>query len=195
MEQASCESAVRRRAVVIQEWVVRLALVLLLVSVTGPAHAAFYVGASYLQTDSELDTVVNDFEADDESFKVFGGFNFVSWLGVEASYRDLGSHSDTIGATAIDVDLEAIDVGARGMLSLGKLISLFAKAGLAQISSDGSFSAGSLTTNVDDDDWELLYGVGVDVHILRRLGVRAEWEEYDVEDSLSSFSAGAFFRF
>jgi OOP family OmpA-OmpF porin len=177
--------------------VVPLAAALLAVAVASGARAdtAFYVGASFVQTDSEFETAVDNFEADDSSFKIFGGFNFIKWVGVEASYRDLGTHSDTSGADSIDVDIEAFDVNARGILPLGKVIGLFGKVGYGLISTDGSLDVGGSISDFDEDDWELMYGAGVDVYIFKRLGLRAEWEEYDVEDSLNSLSVGAFFRF
>lgn len=150
------------------------------------AHAGFYAGASYVQTDSEFETAVDEFEADDSSFKVFAGFTFLKFLGVEASYRDLGKHSDSGGAGSVDVDLTAIDLSARGILPLGRVVSLFAKVGYANIQSDG---------DIDVDEWEPLYGAGIDIHLLKWIGVRAEWEEYDIDESLNSLSVGAFFRF
>jgi len=160
--------------------------VLAAASLANTVHAGFYVGASYLQTDSEFETAVDNFEADDSSFKVFAGCTFIKFLGVEASYRDLGNQSDSSGSGSIDLDLEAIDVSARGILPLGKVVSLFGKVGYANIQSDG---------DIDLDEWDLLYGAGIDIHLIKWLGVRAEWEEYDVDDSLNSLSVGAFFRF
>jgi hypothetical protein len=168
-----------------------LAMLIVLASVASPAYANFYAGASYLQTDAEFEDAANEFDADDSSFKIFGGFNFGKFLGIEASYRDLGNQQDSAGAAMLDVDLEAYDISARGTLPIGKLLGIFAKVGYANIAIDGNIGGGS----IDDDDWELLYGVGLDVYLGKRFGVRGEWEEYDVEDSLNSLSVGAFIRF
>ncbi len=155
---------------------------------------ALTVGASLLSTDAEFDSAVSNFDTDDAGYKVFFGFDFIKFFGIEASYRDLGTHKGTSGGSSIDADIEAFDVSARGVLPL-KIVSLFVKAGYANISTDGSLSAGSVVTSFDESDWELFYGAGVDVNFGEHFGVRAEWEQYDVDDSLNSLSLGAFFRF
>jgi hypothetical protein len=116
-------------------------------------------------------------------------------FGLEVSYRDLGSHDDTIGANNINVDIESFDVCARGILPVSQRIALFAKAGYANISNDGTLDVGGTLQNFDEDDWELMYGVGVEFKLLKKFGLRAEWETYDVDGDLNSLSAGAFFRF
>lgn len=168
--------------------------VLILAFGTG-AHAGFYVGASYLNTDSEFQQAVDSFDLDDSGYKFFGGFTIIRFLGVEASYRDMGNHEGTSGMTMADIDLEAYDIEAVGRLPLGRLLTVFGKVGYANISSEGSFTSTLGSTNFDEDDWETLYGVGVDIHFGSHFGVRAEWEEYDVNDDLNSVSVGAFFRF
>jgi OOP family OmpA-OmpF porin len=171
-----------------------LALVLLM-GISTVAQAEVYVGAGYLSTDSELETAFDDFDTDDSSYKFYGGFNFAKFLGFEASYRDLGTHQQTVNTSIVDLDLEALDISARGRLPLGKRATLFAKVGYANITAEGSFDFNGVIESIDDDEWEMLYGAGIDVNLGDRFGLRAEWEEYDIDDTLNSFSAGAFFRF
>ena len=108
--------------------------------------------------------------------------------------RDLGSHAGTDGDDSISTDIKAADLSARGILPLGKRFELFAKLGYANISEDGQFDIGDVQDSIDGSSWELLYGVGVGVKVWK-LTIRAEWEEYDVESSLNSFSLGAAFNF
>ena len=169
--------------------------IVLLMGMSSVAFADAYVGASYLSTSAEFDTAFDNFDTDESSYKFFGGFNMGKFFGIEASYRDLGSHQQTVGSSMIDLDLDAYDVSVRGRLAIGKRFTAFAKAGYANISASGSFDFGKLVESVDEDEWELLYGVGLDINLGERFGLRAEWEEYDIDDSLNSFSAGAYFRF
>jgi len=169
--------------------------VLIVATLVSDARAGAYVGASFVQTDSEFKTAFDNFDADDTSYKIFGGIDFLKHFGLEASYRDLGSHDDTMGADSISVDIEAFDLCARGIIPFGKRFAVFGKAGYANISVDGNLDIGGSISDFDEDDWELMYGVGVDIKLLKFLGIRAEWETYDVEDDLNSFSAGAYFRF
>ena len=166
-------------------------IVLLCGLTTSAPQAAFYVGASYLSTDSEFETAVEDFDTDDSAWKGYAGFTFFKFLAFEASYRDLGTHKGVVNSSSFNADLESYDASVRGILPLGKRISLFARAGYANITTKGTLDAGSL----DEDQWEPVYGAGVDIQFGNHFGVRAEWEEYDVDGSLNSFSAGAFFRF
>lgn len=165
-----------------------------MIAAGSPAHARAYVGASFIQTDSEFDVALDNFDPDDSGYKIFGGFNFIRFVGVEASYRDLGTFQESGMTSSVDADIEAFDVSARGMLPLG-LVTLFARAGYANISFDGTLDVGGSVTDFNEDDWELFYGVGIEFGIGSHFGIRAEWETYDVDDDLNSLSAGAYFRF
>lgn len=162
--------------------------------VTTRAYGAPYIGASFVTTDSEFETAVDNFEADDSSWKAYAGFEFVKFLGLEFSYRDLGNHQDTSGPNTIDVDIEVFDAGVRAILPL-KFVSPFAKAGYGHISTDGTLGVGNLVTDFDEDEWELFYGAGLDVNFGEHFGIRGEWEKYDVADTLNSLSAGVFIKF
>ena len=160
-----------------------------------PAQAGFYVGASYLSTSAEFDDAIGDFDfdSDEAGWKLFAGWNIIRFVGIEASYRDLGSHAGTNGDDSFSTDIKAADIGARGILPLGRF-ELFAKVGYANISEDGQFDINDIPGTIDGSSWELLYGAGVGVKVWK-VTIRAEWEEYDVESSLNSFSLGAAFNF
>ena len=175
-------------------WILGAALIV--TAIATPASAGtFYVGASWLSTDAEFETAVDNFDTDDSGWKVFGGWDIIKFLGVEASYRDLGTFDQTIGANTFSGDLTVYDIEARGILPIGSALELFAKAGYGNVAIDFETSDGITTVSGDDDDWELFYGVGVAVKLGKGFAVRAEWEEWDVDTSLNSFSVGAAFRF
>src|SRR5262245_53282625 len=97
----------------------RLALILatILVGFTTNA-AALTVGASYLSNNAEFQGAVQDFDTDDAGYKIFLGFDFIKFVGIETSYRDLGSHQQTSGGSTINADIEAYDASVRGILPL-----------------------------------------------------------------------------
>lgn len=172
-----------------------LTAALLVLGLTTSAHA-FHVGASYVNTDSEFDTAVENFDPDDSGYKAYAGFDFFfDFLDLELAFRDLGTHTQIRGASSVDVDIEVYDASLRAALPLGKRFSVFARAGYANISVDGSFDLDGVLSSLDDDSWEAFYGAGVDIRFGDHLGVRAEWEEFDVDDSLNSLSAGVFLDF
>lgn len=167
-----------------------LGAVMMFLLATG-AFAEIYVGASYVSTDTEFETAVNNFEASDSGWKAYGGITFIKFVGLELSYRDLGSVSESSGGSSVDAQIEVYDAAVRGILPLGKFFGLFAKAGYANISTDGTLNS----SDFDESAWELYYGAGLEINFGKHFGIRAEWEEFDVESSLNSFSGGAFVRF
>ena len=158
--------------------------------------AGGYLGGSWLSTAAEFDTAVENFDTDESGWKVFAGFDAEKFFGSEVSYRDMGHFSDVSGASSLDADVDAWEASLRGVLPLGRVLKLFAKVGYAHVSFDGDVKTGPITTaDIDADGWDLIYGVGASVNLSERFGIRAEWEEFDTEDSLNSFSAGAFIQY
>jgi hypothetical protein len=174
---------------------VRLGLAGLLCVAATNAQAAIYLGAAFVHSESEFETAVDEFEADDESWKGFVGCTFLKFLALEATYRDFGEIQETVGPATLEAELEGFDAAARGVLPLGKVISIFAKVGYANIQQEGSLDVSGTITDFDEDDWELLYGAGLEINFGEHFGLRGEWEEFDVDADLNSLSAGAFFKF
>ena len=168
-------------------------LILLLAGFATAAQAQVYIGASAMSTSAEFSDAVETFDTDDVSFKAFIGFNFWKFAGFEAAYRDLGTHEETTATGGVSADLSAMDLSFRGIIPLGQKVRLYGKVGYAYLSQDGSFSGA--VSDFDESEWELMYGAGIDWTITEHFGVRAEWEEYDVDTSLNSLSAGFYWQF
>ena len=164
-------------------------LVLILLSVliivglnTTPAQAEFILGASLTDTTAEE----GSFDADDNSYKIFFGFRFLKFFGVEGEYVDFGEFEDG-GA---NIEATAFSAYAVGALQIWRF-DLFAKAGLAAW--DSELSGG---ISRDETGTDIAYGVGGAFRITDRVWVRAEWEVFEVDDAdLDMASLGADFRF
>lgn len=154
-----------------------------------------YIGASWLSTDAELETAVDDFDVDDSGWKVFAGYNVRPFWGFEASYRDMGDFSDVVADSRIDAELEAWEASVRAIASMGRVVELFAKAGASNLSLDGEVDFDGDLSDIGSDDWELMYGLGIAIKFRGSFGLRAEWEEFDTSDQLNTFSVGGFLRF
>jgi OOP family OmpA-OmpF porin len=165
-----------------------LVVLVLLIGMSTAAHAEFYLGAAYMNTSAEVQAS-EKFSTDEGGWKFLAGYNFLKFLGVEAAYRDMGSLSDSENGVQFDADLKSVDVSARGILPLG-IFRPFVKAGYANL--DTEFSIDDVKDS--DTNWELLYGIGLDLNI-SKISLRAEYERFDVDDDLDTISLGAYFRF
>jgi hypothetical protein len=114
----------------------------------------------------------------------------MKYFGVELTYYDLGSFDVTEGDSPINADITVFDFSGRGILPLGEKFALFAKLGYSTVDVDITTEGGSSAR-----DWELLYGIGASVDLGKSFGIRAEWESWNVETSLDTWSLGAYFRF
>ena len=159
------------------------------------ARAEFYVGASLTSTAADIETAVDNFSSDEMGWKAYVGWNFLDFLGAEAGYRDLGTFSEGDTDERFDVDLAVIDVSARAFLPIGDLFNLYGKVGYANIAWDGKYEDAEGDFDIDDDNWELFYGIGTEFKLGKNFAIRAEWEMYDTDEDLNTLSAGIIFRF
>lgn len=117
-------------------------------------------------------------EADDNGFKVLGGYRFNPGFALEASYADYGDiKKDTRLAGEIDV----FNVAAVGLIQLREW-DLFGKVGLGRW--DGT-TANNAGREVDDSDIDPMIGIGAQYRS-GQFAVRVESEAQQL-----SFSAGA----
>jgi len=160
-----------------------LAILLAMTAIT-PSFAGFYVGASYGNTTIEVDEPGFSFDADDPSWKVFAGYRFLKFLGVEGSYVELGSPSDG----SVTIESKGWTAFGVGMLPLGPF-GLFAKVGAIAADTDTNVAPGESSTDP-------AYGVGAEF-AFSKIAIRAEYELLDIEDTDSVYmiSVGAAWRF
>jgi len=173
------------------------------------AEPGFFVGGSIGQSTTEaqenniFDSGENiEFDEDDTGYKLFGGYMFNDYLGVELGYVDFGQPEDKfsfdggegIVDVKVDAEVSAFTANLLGQIPLGP-VDIFAKVGLASYDAEIGVKAtdGIITEsgNLDDDGEELMYGVGARLNI-GNFGIRAEYEMYDVGDldDLSMISLG-----
>jgi len=162
------------------------------------AAAEFYVGGGIgdgtIETSEDTPDGSFDFNESDFAWKLFGGYMFSEYIGVELAYVDMGSPSQDFafdgGETGTDDDFK---VGFRAELSgytahavlayPFEPFEVFAKVGI--VSYEAEFDAKRSDTgeniSLDDDGEELAYGVGAKYNI-NNFALRAEWDVYDTGD-------------
>ena len=144
--------------------------------------SGFYLGAAfgYSSLDVAYDATGEDFDDNDQGFKVFGGYNFgivpMFDLAVEGSYVDFGGAAGNIPSLGdVELDIKAYDIFGLACYNIGP-VGIFGKVGYVW------WDAGSGTPEFDESSSDMVYGIGVRVQI-KSVSVRAEYELYkfDVE--------------
>jgi hypothetical protein len=138
------------------------------------ADNGIYIGASIGDANIDIDQGFAQVDSDDTGFKFIAGLRPLDWFGVEASYVNFGEAED--GPLAANAD--GITAFGVFFLPVGP-VDVFAKAGL--ISFDTSIELDGFGDIYREDGTDLAYGVGVQFRLLS-LGVRAEYEKFDIDD-------------
>jgi len=154
-----------------------------------------YVGASYLSTSADFDTSGSSFNPSSDGWKVYGGYNVNKYFGFEGTYYDMGTLEDSSGGTDLKADINVFDFSFRGILPIGKVLELTAKIGYSSVDVSAETTGNLFTVDADGTAWDLLYGVGAQVNLGKRIGLRADWEKWDFEGSLDAWSAGMYVKF
>ncbi len=119
---------------------------------------------------------------------------FNNGFGIEGGYIDFGKPDDDFLGETAQIDAEAWNLYGVGTLGLSDNFDLFAKAGLISWEAD-SFLNG-VPVGVDDGE-DLALGIGAKFGSESGLGLRAEFEWFDVDeaDAVWMASLGLEFRF
>jgi len=170
-----------------------------------PAIAAdqgFYLGAGVGQMTTDVDDY--DFDESDFGFKVFGGYKFLPWLGVEGMYINGGKPEDKQSYDSgpvheefrLTVEVESLVAAVVFSLPLGENFELFLKPGFAYWDSttsgrysydDGTFSFED-SASIDDSGSAFFLGGGAGFNFSENLGVRVEYEWFEVAPEWDSDS-------
>jgi OOP family OmpA-OmpF porin len=142
--------------------------------------AGFYIGAGIGQASQEA----GEFEGDDTSFKVFGGWSFNKYLAVEGGYIDGGSQSDDLGSIHAEVSSDGFFVAALAKLPLADgVVNPYVKLGYTFYDSTTTLSAGSQSISESSGDEDLLFGGGCEFKLGENFRLRAEFEKVNVPDA------------
>lgn len=169
----------------------------LLLGITGPALAQGYIGAGVGQTAVDICddlTALGVPQCDDKDtgVKIFGGYNINQNFGVEAAWMDLGEVSASGGGTTATAELDGFSLAGVGMFPINQDLRVFGKVGLFMWDVTG----GGAAAGISEDGTDLMFGAGVGWNFMRNLGVRAEWERFDVDgDNVDFLSVGVQFNF
>jgi len=148
------------------------------------ADTGWYVGGALGQARVDEDLDGAQFRDDSTVLRVFGGYSFTDFVGVEVSYLDLGTFSDTVdvGGELVDVsaDADGFSIAALGRLPLSERFSLQARAGL--FFWDGQSTVAGITEN-DPGDQNPFVGLGFGYELSEKAELGLMVDYYDMDDA------------
>ena len=141
-----------------------------------------YAGFGFGQS-KYRDYVATTSETRSEGWKLYSGYQFNKYLGVEGSYVNLNDMKAKTGTTVIGLDTSAWALAAVGSYPLTDKFSVMAKLGAAFVQNNTWTKVGTaLAKRIGDDNYQPYYGVGVSYALLDNFNLRAEWERFDLDD-------------
>ncbi len=152
-----------------------------------------YVGFSLGETEHDGfcdGTAALGFTCDetDVGFKFYIGIDLDETFAVEASFVDLGEASFGVPPYKGKFDVWALSADVLAKMPFDESFSIFGKAGLALWSWD--FSENFLVFGPESDSGiDLKFGFGAELNLQDNIGIRAEYEIYDVDDVDVNFTS------
>jgi OOP family OmpA-OmpF porin len=154
------------------------------------ADRGFYMGVGVGQATLEVDDVLDlgvDFDEDDVGFKLFGGYRFFPWLGVEGAFYDGGKpeirESDGALSASMEIEVQGLIAAAVFSLPVGERFELFIKPGVAFWDAETSIrirdQSGSFGDDADDNGSAFFLGGGAAFNFTENLATRLEYEWFE----------------
>lgn len=156
-----------------------------------------YVGASIGQSAYVEENVLGseDFEGTDFGWKIFGGYRFSRYFGIDVGYYDLGEPDDTISGINAKVELTGWNFSGVGVLPLGRF-EFFGRLGLFAWDGKATASVGSFSDTANDSGTDGSAGIGGSWAVNKKLRIRGELEGFAIGDAGASLlSFGVDYRF
>lgn len=127
-------------------------------------------------------------DANDTGWKIFGGYQFNRYFGLEAAWVDLGKV--TFGNASIETKGLAID--AVGSIPIGPVFAVYGKLGAFLWDQETRIGA----SHDDKTGTDLKWGYGFGARFFdTRLGVRVEWERYKSDNDADFISLSTSYHF
>lgn len=139
------------------------------------------VGISYLKSDEACPGAAAGAACDDKAttWKIFGGYQFNSYLGIELGLSDMGDWPASVtGLGAATAKLRVFETVFVGTLPLSQRFSIYGKGGIYQWDADYIFPAG-VGGSADADGNDFTFGAGVRINFTRNTALRLEWQRYN----------------
>lgn len=155
--------------------------------------AEFYVGGAIGQ--ARINEGIDGFRIEDNTttWRIYAGYEFNDYIGLEGSYLDLGEFSDTVVGIPVRADADGWSLAAVGKIPLSEKWAIQAKAGLYFW--DGQSSVDGIVEQ-DPGDQNPFVGLGVAYKFNNKTQLDVGVDYYDMDDVQPLVgSIGLSFRF
>jgi OOP family OmpA-OmpF porin len=177
-----------------------------LVAASQASAQGFYVGGSVGRSDADDGNAVPDLitsgtvDGTDTGFKIFGGYQFSQYFGLELAWVDLGkaTYSGTFAGfpvTGGSIKTQGFNFSAVGTYPFGSGFAVFGKVGaFAWESKQNDVTAGIPFSNKENGG-DVSFGIGASYDITKNIGIRAEWERFKAVGDIDLLSVGLVYKF
>jgi len=167
-------------------------LTVFLAAIPSAALAELYIGGGLGQASFQDDVSNVTFDESTTSWKIYGGLRALKFLGAEVSYLDLGSVDGNSGGVSWGADTTGWDAFVVGALPIA-FVEVFAKAGVVWADLETDISG----VDASETEFDPAFGLGVRLLLGDALGIRAEWERFEIGtiDDLTMYGLGVELRF
>jgi OmpA-OmpF porin, OOP family len=140
-----------------------------------------YVGATVGQARQEF----GEFAAQSGTFRLFGGWSFNEYFGIEGGYVDGGTLSDSLGEDGIDLDISSDGFFVEGLAKwpVSAVAAPYVKLGYIFYDSTTTLSIGNQRFSDSESDADFIFGGGIEFKIGPNFRLRAEYEKINLPDS------------
>ncbi|SCY30009.1 outer membrane beta-barrel protein [Thiohalorhabdus denitrificans] len=176
-----------------------------------PGWQGFYLGGGVgdfqYEEEGEVQDVQYSFDESDTAYKLFAGYRFLPFLGVELAYADLGEpgggiDEDVLG-DRLDADADAWFGYVTGYLPVADAFDFFGKVGVAawEVDTDLDTGPNQADLGVSHDGTDFAWGLGAQVNLPANVSIRGEYERIELGDDgnrdrdASLISASVLFHF
>ena len=143
------------------------------------------VGQSKIDSDIAFPGLISSGTVDgkDTGYKVFGGYQFNQYFGLDLAWVDLGKASYSgsfFGApvTGGTVKLSGLNFSVVGTVPLNPDFALFGKLGVFAWNAKASDTTFGVPFSATDNGADLSVGLGASYNFTKNVSVRLEWERF-----------------
>jgi OOP family OmpA-OmpF porin len=152
------------------------------------AEAGPYLGASIGKVDYNDSLWSIEDDANDTGWKLFSGYQFNRYLGLEAAYIDMGK----VNYQNASIETRGFTVDGIGSIPIGPVFAIFGKFGIFRWDQDINFS----DQDRDDTGTDITWGYGFGAYFFnKQVGVRIEWERYESDNDADYISLSSSYHF